>query len=459
MKLTKSTKFSWIIAQLLIICILGMLSGCKGKEEVKGAPPEVIVTAAFSKNVTETLQVVGQIVPKESADLVARVRGFLIKRLFHEGSFVRKGELLFQIERTEYEANVESAEAKLDTAKANYKNDSIDYERQKYLANKNAVAQRIYEKASAQKAISAASILSANAALKEAKLQLSYTDVISPYNGRIGLAKYSVGNVVGNFGSSNDSLARVVMVDPIQVEFNITESFITTLLQEMYKGKRRPDPKSNKKPSVKDVVIKLILSNGTEYPKEGSIDFMDNVINPMTGTITLRAIFKNPKAILIPGAYVMVKLQERKKVDALLIPQAAIQDDQTGKYVMYVNEKNEATKRNITVGSIYSTDIVVLSGLKKGDRVIREGLQKVREGIVVNPIIKKEEMPKEQKKTNANPPGSTTPATSTTSTKNTKPEQQDSQNSKPSTPPKLDKAKSTAPVKEEKPQKKNTNQG
>ena len=457
MKSTKPPKFNWIIVKLLIICILGVLSSCKGKEDAKETPPEVIVTAAFNKDVTESMQIVGQVVPKESVDLVARVRGFLMKKLFNEGSFVRKGELLFQIEKTEYEANVEAAQAKLDTANANYKNDSIDYERQKYLSDKNAVSKRIYEKAEAQKAISAASILAAKAALKEAKLQLSYTDITSQYNGRIGLAKYSVGNVVGNLGGSNDSLARVVMVDPIQVEFNITESYITTLLQKMFKGKNKPNPKSKKKPDVKDIVIKLLLSNGTEYPKEGSIDFMDNTINSMTGTITLRAIFKNPKSILIPGAYVSVILQEKKKTNALLIPQASIQDDQSGKYVMFINEKNEATKRNIKVGSIYGTDIVVVNGLKTGDRVIKEGLQRVREGMVVNPITQKKEKPKEQKKTNDPPTDSKNTVDS--AQKSTKLDQQGEQKSKSSAPPKDDKGKSAAQVQEKNPQKKNTNQG
>jgi len=279
----------------------------------------------------------------------------------------------------------------LDMAKANLKNDTIDYERQKYLSDKDAVSLRIYEKAVAQKAISEASVLSAKAALKEAKLKLSYTDINAPFNGRIGIAKYSVGNVVG---PNSEPLGYVVMVDPIQIEFNLTESFITTILQEKFHTKDLPNQKSRKGPSAEKVIPRLVLSNGTKYPEAGEIDFIDNVVNPMTGTIKLRALFKNPKAILIPGAYVTVSLQDQNKKEALLIPQAAIQEDQTGKFVMQVSKDNEVKKQNITTGSIYGVNIVVKSGLQVGDLIIEEGLQKVRSGVKVNPAMNKEKQQK-----------------------------------------------------------------
>ncbi len=375
--------------QTLIVLLFSILAltACNDQEtKMETPPPEVVAMPAFKESIKESASVVGQIVAKESVDLKARVKGFLEKRLFAEGSFIRKDQLLFQIEKTEYEAQVEAAEAKLDTAKANLKNDTIDYNRQKYLANKDATSQKIFEKAECQRAISEAGVLSAQAELKEANLNLTYTDIKAPFNGRIGLAKYSVGNVVG---PDSDPLAHVVMINPIQVEFNLSESLITTILQEVYKGKKKPDPKSKKAPKIKEVIPKLILSNGTEYPLDGEIDFVNNVVNPMTGTVKLRAKFDNPKALLAPGAYVVVKLENRHKTPGLLIPQAAIQEDQTGKFVMEIDKNHEVHKVNIKTGGIYGIYIVVKDGLKEGDLVIKEGLQKVRTGMKVNPKVEK----------------------------------------------------------------------
>ena len=447
MKSKKIVKFNQSIALLIITCILGSLLACNKKEEMKNPPPTVIVSSAYKQSIIESMQIVGQVVAKESVDLVARVTGFLIKKTFNEGSFVTKDQPLFQIEKTEYEANVEAAIAELDTAKANLQNDTLDLDRQKYLSDKNAVSIRIYQQAATKQEISKARVMSAQANLKEAKLQLSYTDIVCPYNGRIGLAKYSVGNVVGNIGNSNDSLARVVMINPIQVEFNITESSVTTILQKKYEGDKKPNPKSNNKPSVHEIIIKLKLSNGTEYAQEGSIDFIDNVVNSMTGTIRMRAIFKNPKAILIPGSYVTVTLQERDKKNALLIPQVAIQEDQAGKFVMLINKKNEATKTSITVDEIYGTDIVVKSGLKVDDRVIKEGLQKVREGLVVNPITENQK----PKSTKINKPTTSKEIDNTSTIKK--------QDSSAVDTSKSDKKIPNEPARKNKLQQKNTNQG
>jgi membrane fusion protein, multidrug efflux system len=384
MKSTRQIKFYQIVILLILFSII---SACKDRDDTEKAPiPSVVVAPVVKQSVIQSMNIVGQVVAKESVYLRARVTGFLEKRNFIEGSFVRKNDLLFQIEKPEYEAQVEAAEANLDTAKANLENDTVDYNRQKYLATKDAISQRIYDKAVAQKAISEAGVLSAKAKLKEAKLNLSYTDIKTPFNGRIGLAKYSVGNVVG---PESNPLAHVVMIDPIQIEFNLSESLVTTLLQERFHNKA-PDPKSKKGPTATEVIPKITLSNGTIYPKDGKIDFIDNMINSMTGTIKMRAIFENPKSILVPGAYVTVKLQDKDKVEALLIPQASIQEDQAGKFVMLLNKDNEVNKQSITTGSIYGINIVVKSGLKLGELVIKEGLQKVRGGIKVNPVTDKE---------------------------------------------------------------------
>ena len=376
----------------LLILIIAMTS-CEKREQPKEKLQTVIVAPAKKQLVREGATVVGQIVAKKKVFLRARVEGFLEKRNFNEGAFVKKGELLYVIEQALYKAQVTAAEAELTNNEASLKNDTIDYNRQKFLAKNNAVSKRDFDKATADKAMAEAQVMLAKAKLAEEKLDLSYTKIYSPFNGRIGLSRYNVGNLVS---PNSDPLAVVVMVNPIRVAFNITESSLVTELQRKYTENRKLT-KTGAKGSLDDIVVKLILSNSTEYSETGKIDFIDNVVNSMTGTILLRATFPNPKAILIPGAYVKVKVESKDKIEELLIPQSAIQEDQTGKFVMVVDKDNKVKIQNITAGKIYGIYIVVRKGLKQGERVITEGLQKVREGMSVNPVQKKNESDNDKK--------------------------------------------------------------
>ena len=367
---------------LLVCLIVSLFTGCNKKKDKQVKPPEVVVVKVRSQKITESTTIVGEVVSKDKVYLRARIIGFLEKRNFIEGSFVKKNELLFQIEKTKYQAEVESAEARLQTAKANLKNTIIDFDRQKYLVDKDAVAKKNFDIAECEKAIAEADVLAGKAMLREAKLRLSYTDIRAPFNGRIGKSKYSIGNLVG---PNSEPLALLTMVNPITVEFNISESLFVSLLQHAVSKDKTLKKKKSDDLDIDYVIVKLLLANGTEYPIEGKIDFVDNVINPMTGTILVRAEFKNPDGLLTPGAYVNVTLISTYQNQRLLVPQAAIQEDQTGQFVMMLNKKNEVTKKNLETGSIYGTEIVALKGLKLGERVIKEGLQKVRTGMVVTP--------------------------------------------------------------------------
>ena len=367
---------------LLVCLIVSLFAGCNKKKDKQVKPPEVVVVKVRNHEITESTTIVGEVIAKDKVYLRARIVGFLEKRNFIEGSFVKKNKLLFQIEKTRYQAEVESAEAMLQTAKANLKNTIIDFDRQKYLVDKDAVAKKNFDIAECEKAIAEADVLAAKANLKEANLRLSYTDIRAPFDGRIGKSKYSIGNLVG---PTSDPLALLTMVNPITVEFNISESLIVSLLQYAIDEDKDSKKKKSDDLDIDYVIVKLLLANGTEYPIEGKIDFVDNVINPMTGTILVRAEFKNPDGLLTPGGYVNVTLISTYQKLRLLVPQAAIQEDQTGQFVMMLNKKNEVTKKNIETGSIYGTEIVVLKGLKLGEMVIKEGLQKVRTGMKVTP--------------------------------------------------------------------------
>ena len=365
----------------LPISTLLLLTSCSDKQPPPPPPPSVIVTTVSSDEVTESMNIVGQVAAKENVYLQARVKGFLTKRNFAEGSFVKKGQLLYEIEKGLYQAQVEAAQAELDEANAQLNNAMIDYNRQKTLVQKSAVSVQVFDIAATLKASTEANVLGAKAKLKEAQLNLSYTDIYAPFGGRIGVSTYSVGNLVG---PESNPLAQVVMIDPIRVEFNLAESLILTILQETFSGNKLPN-KNSKKVILKSVIPKLILANGTKYKYAGQINFVNNIINPLTGTILMRALFSNPKALLIPGSYVKVSLQNDVKTKAMLIPQSSIQEDQAGKFVMALNKDNEVVQKSITTGAIFGANIVVNKGLKVGEIIIVEGLQKVRTGLKVKP--------------------------------------------------------------------------
>jgi membrane fusion protein, multidrug efflux system len=369
---------------LLLFGLAGLLlTGCEKKDDSGIDRPKVVVVKVRDEKMKESTNIVGEIVAKDKVYLKARVNGFLEKRKFKEGAFIKKDDLLFKIEKIKYEAEVESARAQLETAEANLKNTLIDYDRQKYLVNKDAIAKKNYDLAECEKAKAEAEVLAGKARLKDAKLQLSYTDIYAPFSGKIGKSKYSVGSLVG---LPSDSLALLTKLDPITAEFNISESLFITLMQYAVKENGTGSKAEKGKIRKDHVTIKLILANGTDYHIEGNVDFVDNSINPMTGTILVRAEFRNPNYLLTPGAYVNVIVESKQKNKCLLIPQAAVQEDQTGKFVMMVNKKNKVVRKTIKVGSIYGTEIIVLEGLKLGDHVIKKGLQRVRGGMLVESV-------------------------------------------------------------------------
>ncbi|MTH96220.1 efflux RND transporter periplasmic adaptor subunit [Roseibium sp. RKSG952] len=340
-------------------------------------PPSVSVAAAFDKEIQQSATFVGQIAAVDEVDLVARVSGFLEKKDVQDGARVKQGQLIFQIEKDEYEAALEKAKADLASAKADAALKAADEKRDKDLFEKGHVSEAAYEATQAQKEQADASVMAADSALKQAELNLSYTDIKAPFSGRIGKTTYSVGELVG---PSTESLARLIQLAPVYVNFSVSESEYLNAVQQ-----HNIDPSDLT--AENSPKLSLILPNGEKYGENGVLVFIDNRVDPETGTISLRGEFKNANDELVSGTYVSVIIESPTQTKALLVPQAAIQRDQRGAFVLLVNDQQTVEQRYVELGEVVGPDYVVKKGLQSGESVIVQGLQKVRPGVPVNAVL------------------------------------------------------------------------
>lgn len=373
-----------LAARIGIMALLATLAGCRQEKTETPEPPGVTVVPAKVAAVSERSIVIAQVKAYDSVDLVARVKGFLRKRNFTEGHPVKQGEQLFLIEQEEYLAQVERAKAALLKALAAQKNATINYERQKKLYEEDAVAQITYDNAVCEKMEKDAAVDDAKAVLALAKINLSYTEINAPFDGVAGLAAYSSGNVVG---PESGTLASIVRLEPVRVQFNISETDILRICRHREATGAYPK-----------VVVRLRFQDGSEYEHTGKITFSDNQINPTTGTLLMQATFPNPHHLLTPGMYVRVILESAEKRESLLVPQPALMRDQLGEYVLVAEPgTNKVARRNIVAGQKEALNIVVNTDdarneLKPEELVIVEGIQKVRIGTVVKPVVQKSYM-------------------------------------------------------------------
>ncbi|HBM15367.1 MAG TPA: hypothetical protein DD381_03345 [Lentisphaeria bacterium] len=374
--------FKLNLACIMLMTALIVLCACT-KEKHSRPPQNVIVTQVIEKPIFPAKSFIGEAIARETVDLCARVTGFLVKKNFEDGSYVSKGDIIFVIEKDQYQADCNSAQGDLLQAEANYTDAKIEYERQEKLIKSNATSQQDMDRATQTKYSMEGALLKAKAELATANLNLSYTDVIAPCDGKLGASNYDVGNLVG---SSSKPLGVLAMIDPIEIQFSISEDLLVSALQ---RDKKDPGEITNINKELKsqNVVPKLILSNGTEYPLEGRIYFVDNNISKTTGTINLRALFSNPNHLILPGAYVKVMLSQANPVNSLLVPQDAVQENQSGKFLYVVNKDKKVELRHIEVKDEFETYYIVTSGVQQGEQIIVEGIQKVKEGVTVNPII------------------------------------------------------------------------
>jgi membrane fusion protein, multidrug efflux system len=359
------------VGHIVIAASLALASGDALAQKAPAAPaPSVIVAPVVTQEVTDTSNYVGRVTAINKVDIVARVPGFIEERTFTEGQLVKKGDLLFRIEQDTYRAAVEQQQANLAKAKAVEVNASLQLQRGKALLPKQFVPQSQVDQQTATQRSAAADILQVQAALDQANINLGYTDIRSPIDGRIGIANYTVGNLVG---PTTGSLATIVSFDPIYVLFQASS-------RDVLEFKRRLLESG---PQAGHVTVRVRLSDGKLYPEPGSADFLDIQADPSTDTVAVRAIFPNKQALLVPSGIVSVEVQTGAPRPALLIPQSAVQLDQAGTYVLVVDPASKVEMRRITQGAQQGTAVIVTAGLKDGERVIIEGILKVHPGQVV----------------------------------------------------------------------------
>ena len=333
--------------------------------------PSVIVQTTSKQDVTPSFELVGRVEAQNKVDIRARVSGFLINRSFKEGSFVPKDKLLFEIEPDAYLLQVQQAKAELASANANLSQAKADLKRQQNLKKRGLASLADFDKSEATKLIAEASVLNAQAQLKKAELDLSYTKIYSPIAGRIARENINVGNLLT---SSSEILTTVTSMDPIYVTLSVSEK---SMLEARRRGINLKNP---------PVAPTIKLSDGSFYPEQGRFDYVDTEVNSSTDTILVRAEFANSKGVLLPGELVQVVITDKEKVMRVAIKQSAVQKDKQGYFALVVNESNSVEIRRIEVGQQINGQWEILSGLQEGEKVIIEGLQKVQAGSSVTPV-------------------------------------------------------------------------
>lgn len=355
------------------LAISTALFGCGKKEGGSPTPPTVTVATPVEKDVQTYAEFTGYTAAVESVDIRARVKGFLEKVAFEDAAFVKEGDLLFIIEQDPYKAQRDQTKATLASAKAELERAEIDLKRVEQAAKTNAVSQEEVTNRRAQRDMAAAAVEEQKAELEQARLNLGYTEVRSPINGRVSRRLVDEGNLVG--AGQNTLLTTVVTMDPIYVYFEVDE-------RKLIEGlKRNPQAFDEKK----DYPFYVGLDTEEGYPHKGVLDYISNVVDQNTGTITARGILQNKKKELYPGMFARVRVPAKVEENALLVEEKAVGTDLGGKYLYVVKKDNTVEHRRIELGPQDGEMRVITKGIGKVDRYIVDGLQFARPGLPVTP--------------------------------------------------------------------------
>ena len=379
---TTTTRIGWRAA-----CVAGSLwclAGCtQGVSEApKPPPPEVTVSTPASREVTDYFEFPGQTEAVGEVEVRARVTGYLTKVNFVDGQNVKKGDLLYEIDPRPYQAALDRAKGDRARLLALTGKATADLARSERLRPSGAVSQEEYEQHVADLAVDQASIQSAQATIRDAELNLEFTRIASPIDGRVSRTRITEGNLVQSGSGDATLLTTVVTTDPIYVYFNVEERVLLQYQEMALKTGQELHPKILKKLRLP---VEIGLPNEEGFPHAGILDFADNKIDRNTGTLRTRGVFDNAKEYLTPGLYVRVRTPFGKPHQALLVSDRAIGTDQRQKYLLTVNQDDVAEYRPVKVGRLLDGMRVIESGLKADDRVVVNGLQRARAGSAVQP--------------------------------------------------------------------------
>ena len=356
------------IGLLIIIMPVAALAAPAKKQ---GPPPLVTVITVTEHDVNPPTEYVGHVEAMQSVELQARVGGFLEKVNFKEGSEVRAGDILYVIEQAPYKARVAVAKAKVTKAQATFSR-TTDYLKRIQNVRSGGVSATDIDTAKADDLEARSELQEAQSTLVLAELDLAYTKISAPISGRIGATSLTVGNLCG---PTSGPLARIVQLDPIRIQYSVSENSLPAIRAAL------KDSFTDREESL--VRPQIRLPGGEILDLAGHVDFVDNVVDASTGTISVRLVFDNPDGLLLPGQYVTALVSWRQPKLMTVVPQAAIMEDREGRYVLVVNAQSQVEQRRVNTGTTTGTMWAIESGLKAGELVIVQGLQKVRPGQTV----------------------------------------------------------------------------
>ena len=376
------SKSRWIAAAAVVVLVIAAGAGwlffgyaAKPPQAAAAPPaPAVGVRVATMKGVSQSFEFVGRVKAIEKVELRARVEGFLEKVLFREGQDVKAGELLYQIEKVQFQSAVDQAKANLAVAEAGLTNAKVEYERSTELVKRNFTPQSQVDANKAALDTAAGRVMQAKAALTQAQVKLDYTDIRAPIDGRIGRTAYTVGNLVN---PASGVLATIVSQDPVYVLFPVS----VRDLEAIREARRKEEG------GMAKIDIRVRLPSGQEHTQRGTWNLTDPQVDQTTDSLIMRATIPNPDRMLIDGQFVTAIIRERQEAPRLVVPQAALQVDQSGYYVLVVNDQHKVEQRRVQTGPQRGTDVVVTSGVKEGEQVMVDGIQKVRPGQVVQETV------------------------------------------------------------------------